>query len=64
MIKQIEFLLSMGINISFKRELNMFEIILEREITEQIERVTLPFDHLNESKIMIYINSMKDEFLK
>jgi len=59
LINKIDYLVSIGINISFKRNLNYFEIELSKN--DSIESVSLPFDHLNEEKIVNYISLMEDK---
>lgn len=67
LIKVLENLMHSSIDVEFKRNLNQFQIVMkttndsnDRNITEQ---VILPFDHLNEDKIVKYLNLMHETII-
>lgn len=60
LLESIDHLLALGISVKFSREINQFGLELEKET--HCERVTLPFDHLNERRISEYMTLMKKKF--
>jgi len=61
MFEKIDMLIHLGINISFKKEFNGFKITLKH--LDKKEFVVLPYNHLNEDKIIKYIVLMQDKIL-
>ena len=62
MFEKIDMLIHLGINISFKKEFNGFKIILKYQDKKEI--VLLPYNHLNEDKIIKYIVLLQDKILE
>lgn len=65
LLNKISDLLSLGIDVKFRRALNQFSIELSMEgvdLIKQNKSVTLPFDHLSEKRICEYIDLMKNDF--
>lgn len=62
LLQKIEDLLTMGTSIEFTRELNMFGITLRKTgRVVKTEKVVLPFNHLNDQRVMDYIKLMEEK---
>lgn len=59
LLEKIQDLLAWGVTVELSREINQFKITLKKDDKEEI--VVLPFDHLNEYKLVRYMDLLHEK---